>query len=690
MSLQAPPSSFDRPARTQPLAHPLDPITAQEIQKAARLFKHASPGKDLHFKRIALIEPPKAQLRPYLQAELRGEKPAPLPRRVTALYLFRGEHDAFAAEANLSDATIESARKLDSRIHGQADIDEVVGMRDLCMEHPAVKKELDRLRLPHTVRVQCDTWPYGRDSGTEKRRLIQCYMYACSLDKEHSGSNVYDFPLDFSPVFDMHTKDLVTMCYLPLGTEIERSTPPQEGHIPHKPREFHPDLLNTPIRTDLKPLHVSQPQGASFTVAGHLVTWQKWRFRLGFNWREGMILHNVTYDGRELFHRLSLAEMFVPYGSPQSPYHRKSVFDVGDIGAGLCANDLRLGCDCLGLIKYFSFVINNSQGDPVEKPNAVCMHEQDNGIGWKHTNSRTGEVTVTRSRILVLQTIITVGNYDYIFSFHLDQAAGLHYNIQATGILSTAPIEHGAQVPWGTNVNEGVVAHFHQHIFCLRIDPCLDGDNNSFLEEDSVPLPMHASTNPFGVGYITTKRTLTHSGTSSAAPNRVHKIVNPAAINRTSGRPVAYAIHSPPKQMLLAHPDSFHGRRAKYARHPFWVTRHRDGELHPAGDYTYQSLPADDGSLPDNEDLAAWAARGDPVDGEDIVVWHSISLTHNPRTEDYPVMPCDTMTVSLKPSGFFDTNPALDVPQSTQERNKSVQVVDGGGACCAAVEKPKL
>ncbi|KAF4301755.1 putative copper amine oxidase [Botryosphaeria dothidea] len=688
MSLRIPPSSFSRTHSDPSPVHPLDPLTAQELQHAAKLFKERHSQKSIHFKRIALIEPPKAQLRPYLQAELRGEKPASLPRRVAALYFFRGEHNTFVAEANLSNGSVENFKKLDPRIHGQADIDEVIGMRDLCMEHSAVKKELERLGLPDTVRIQCDTWPYGRDTADEKRRLIQCYMYACNPEKDHAGSNVYDFPLDFSPILDIQTKELVNMCYLPLGSEVERSTPPQEGHTPHRAREFHPELLPTTLRADLKPLHVSQPQGASFTVDGHLVTWQKWRFRLGFNWREGMILHNVAYDGRELFHRLSLAEMFVPYGSPQSPYHRKSVFDVGDIGAGVCANDLRLGCDCLGLIKYFSFVICNSNGDPVEKPNAVCMHEQDNGIGWKHTNSRTGEVTITRSRILVLQTIITVGNYDYIFSWHLDQAAGLHYNIQATGILSTAPIAPNTQVPWGTNVNEGVVAHFHQHIFCLRIDPSLDGDQNSFVEEDSIPMPMDAN-NPYGVGYKTTRRTLTTSAYSDAAPNRVHKIINPSSINPTSGHPVAYAIHSPIKQMLLAHPESFHGRRAKYATRPYWVTRYRDGELYPAGEYTYQSLPADD--LPDNEDVAAWVTRKEPVENEDIVVWHSISLTHNPRTEDYPVMPCDTMTVSLKPSGFFETNPALDVPQSTQESNRSVLVGDGEhcqGGCTA--EKPKL
>lgn len=317
----------------------------------------------------------------------------------------------------------------------------------------------------------------------------------------------------------------------------------------------------------------------------------------------------------------------------------------------------------------------------MEKPNAICMHEIDDGIGWKHTNSRTGAVSIVRSRVLVLQTIITVGNYEYVFMWHLDQAAGLHYKIQATGILSTAPIDSGATVPWGTTVNEGVMAPFHQHVFSLRIDPTIDGDKNSFIEEDSIAMPMDEN-NPFGVGYVTKTQLLSQSTPSGSAPNRVHKIINSSSINKSSGKPVAYAIHSPSKQMLLAHPNSWHGRRAKYAYHPFWVTAHQDGELYAAGDYTYQSLP-------DNtSDLGGWADRKDNTENTDIVIWHSISLTHNPRTEDYPVMPCDTMTVSLKPSGFFDQNPALDVPQSTQKSNGSRLVEDtaltvavGGGSC---------
>jgi primary-amine oxidase len=174
----------------------------------------------------------------------------------------------------------------------------------------------------------------------------KCYLFA---EGEHPGSNHYDMPLPFSPVLDMTTHELIDIIRLPTG--INSAINHDATYTPHPTREYHHDLQTQTARTDLKALTVHQPEGVSFSVDGYLVRWQKWRFRLGFNWREGMILHDVTYNGRELFHRLSLSEMFVPYGDPRMPYSRKSVFDVGDIGAGVAANNLALGCDCLGAIK---------------------------------------------------------------------------------------------------------------------------------------------------------------------------------------------------------------------------------------------------------------------------------------------------------------------------------------------------
>ena len=135
-----------------------------------------------------------------------------------------------------------------------------------------------------------------------------------------------------------------------------------------------------------------------------------------------MILHDVRYDQRPLFYRVSLSDMNIPYADPRHPFHKKAAFDLGDAGAGAMANNLQLGCDCLGHIQYLSAVLGDDKGAPYAVDNCMCVHEQDAGIGWKHTNYRTGRAAVVRSRELVLQSIITVSNYEYILAFLFNQA----------------------------------------------------------------------------------------------------------------------------------------------------------------------------------------------------------------------------------------------------------------------------
>lgn len=506
---------------------------------------------------------------------------------------------------------------------------------------------------------------------------------------DNPDANYYAYPLDLCAEVSEQLK--VTKVYhLPSS---------ENGHIheaarPYNPckihstamSEYHPSL-RPPPRTTTKPYQVIQPEGVSFTSQGNLLAWEKWTMRVGFNYREGLTLYDIRCDGRSLFYRLSLSEMFVPYGDPRAPYPRKAAFDLGNDGAGINANNLSLGCDCLGSIKYLDAWHNTSSGEPLKLPNVVCCHEQDDGILWKHTNFRTGNAAVVRSRILILQTIITVSNYEYIFAFHFGQDASIHYEVRATGILSTSPIDIGDKVGYGTIVAPGVLAPNHQHLFCLRMDPAIDGVANSLQVEESHPLPFKEPSvqNPFGVGYKTHSSIVTDEGGLDLDFNksRTFKIINEAKINPITGTPVGFKLLPCYSQMLLAHPESFHAKRSEYAKHAIWVTRYSDDELFPAGRHTMQSL----GGEGINSRISQ--RKADPnsstaVRNEDIVVWHTFGSTHNPRIEDWPVMPSEKMVVGLKPVNFFTGNPSLDVAVSTQEHNKSILVDESVPVSCCS------
>jgi Cu2+-containing amine oxidase len=415
--------------------------------------------------------------------------------------------------------------------------------------------------------------------------------------------------------------------------------------------------MQSSLRKDFKPICISQPYGVSFSITPEdleVVSWQKWRFRLTFNYREGPVLRDVRYDGRPVFYRLALAEMTVPYGDPRSPYHRKSAYDLGECGAGATANNLALGCDCLGVIKYFDGWINNEKGEPVKMQNAICMHEVDAGIGWKHTNFRNGHSEITRARELIIQTIMTIANYEYILCWVFDTAGSIYFETRATGIMSVVPMKQGVEhnLPYGIMVAPGVMAPSHQHIFSLRIDPAIDGYRNSAIQyEETLPIEPHPVLNPFGVAYEVRSHPITRSSylDLDVSSNRTVKLINDRIINPICGKPVAYKIVMPATQLQLAHQTSMHYKRGEFADHHFYFTPQNEDELYPGSDHPWQSSGGGG--------VRTWAARQEKL-GNKGVVWCQFGFTHNPRLEDWPVMPCevypscDLLLTSGFPSSF--------------------------------------
>jgi primary-amine oxidase len=594
---------------------------------------------------------------------------------------------------NLSSGKVESNVRLGPNNHGPGDYDEILQVEKNTLEDEGVKAALAKLQLPKGTAVCADPWIYGSDGINDDDRLYQVFLYMRDpANPDEPDSNHYAFPLPIAPVVECNNYNVIRIDYLPTGADNTIHEPRPYETVP--PNEYISD--HQQLRSDIKPLQVIQPEGASFSITptgetGQIVEWQKWSFRVGYNQREGMVLYDVRYDSRPLFYRLSLSDMNIPYADPRHPFHKKSAYDLGDAGAGAMANNLKLGCDCLGHIQYLSSVISDDKGTPVPMENCVCIHEQDAGIGWKHTNYRTGRAAVVRNRELVLQSIITVSNYEYILAFMFNQAGEVIYEVRATGILSTQPIDHELDkvgVPFGTVVHPGVLAVHHQHIFSLRIDPMLEGHANRLVYDEAHAMPLDKEWNPHGIGYTVSETVVETASGLDLDPdsNRTFKIQNPNVRNPVNGKPVAYKIHAPPFQKMLAHPTSFHHKRAEFADHNIYVTTHRDRELYSGGWYTNQSRGG--------TGVRSWADRKDNVKDADIVVWVQFGINHVPRIEDFPVMPCEILKVSLKPVNFFDKNPALDVPPSEQSFNQSTLVAErhhqpaletrvGDDSCCA-------
>lgn len=241
--------------------------------------------------------------------------------------------------------------------------------------------------------------------------------------------------------------------------------------------------------------------------------------------------------------------------------------------------------------------------------------------------------------------------------------------------MSVVNIDPGKTSKYGNIVSPGALAQNHQHIFAVRIDPAIDGHNNTVVQEESLPMPMNPETNPHGNGYEVVSTPIKTSTHIDASPftNRTIKITNPHKLNSISSKPVGYKFIPSATQLLLADRNSIVAKRALFAQHHVWVTSYKDYEWYAGGEFTNMSQKEING-------VADAAARKDNVEDTDVVVWNVFGLTHNPRVEDWPVMPMEKHEIHLRPADFFDRNPAINVAGS--KNMSSVEVGRDGESCC--------
>ena len=627
--------------------HPLDPLSSEELARASTIFREASKVSDQAYFACAIpAEPPKAVV-------LEFEPDMSFDRAVRLVGHDPKERRSFEAIVSLTDGLLTS---FNWAVAGQAPVGvgDVKPLFDILYKNPDWIEALKQRGIEDPSKIHVDTWvtPF-QPKGMSPQGRIFCGI---AFVHEDSADNHYARPVEGLLAYvDTDTGEVVV-----------------EDHgvvaVPNEPAEYAADLV-AQHRTDLKPLEITQPEGPSFEVDGNLIRWQKWQFRFSVQALEGLVLYDIRYDDggglRPILYRASLSDMVVPYGDPSPMHGWKHALDASETLLGHLANSLSLGCDCLGAIRYFDATVLNPDGSTRTIENAVCLHEEDYGILWKHTNVLNPNLKpeVRRSRRLVISMIHTVGNYDYGFYWYFYQDGSIQFEAKLTGVVSAGSASEGTDT--APLVAPQIAAPVHQHLFCMRLDFNVDGGPNSVQEVEVEPLPDGAD-NPYGSGFKAVTRTLKTEEQAKRnidpARSRSWKVINPDSKNRV-GKPVGYKLLPQASPTLLASENSTHGKRGAFARHNLWVTPYSPDELDcGAGVLSYRH--------PGGAGLPAFTRANRPIENADVVVWHTFGVTHVPRPEDWPVMPVEYAGFMLMPTGFFDQNPAIDVPPSNSCESK--------------------
>ncbi|KAI0313101.1 copper amine oxidase [Amylostereum chailletii] len=714
-------------------SHPLDPLTPDEIVTVSlavrQYIAEHTPVKAVRFITNYLLPPPKRAVLAHLGIplapgeEVKKEDKVPIVRKAEVDLVDVVTGGAYNSIVVLDSATgkwnVESFDKLPEGVQPQLSPEELLTCEQIVKKDPQVVKLAKDVGVePH--QIYADGWSIGYDDRfPQAQRLQQALLFARL--SEHD--NLYAHPMDFVPVVDMIKGKVIHIDFpgmyreassagltagstKPPALDADQFSSAQRERIPPPltPQNFLPDLIKEDAkkaggewkeRETPKPLHVLQPEGVSFKMDGNVLEWQKWKMHIGFSHREGIALSTVTYNDngevRPLFYRLSMAEMVVPYAAPEHPHPRKFAFDTGEYGMGTMANELALGCDCLGQIHYLPGAYTAHDGSAVVIKNVICIHEEDAGLLWKHTDYRIGgRSQAVRSRRLVVSMVCTLANYEYIWNYLFYQDGTVELEIRLTGILQVYPLGPNEPTTFGTQVAPGINAQYHQHMFSLRIDPMIDGLSNSVVETDIFPLDDGAgSTNNYaGNGFRTSHRTLKVASEGArdwdAQKDRRWRIVNTARTHYSSGQPAGYTIAVKGGTLpLMGRPDGWMGRRANFAAKTLWVLKDKEdakfgGRMWPAGKYVPQAREE-----PEDSVLAWQRADGEQsIENEDVLVYVTLGTTHIPRPEDWPVMPVEHLRVAFKPFSFFKANPGMDVPGGVDSKSVPAFGEAEGGSCC--------
>jgi primary-amine oxidase len=507
------------------------------------------------------------------------------------------------------------------------------------------REGLQRRGITNPEQVLVEPWGIGTFTRAEDegRRLV----WTLCFYRASPGDNPYAKPIHgLHAVVDLDDMAVVRVEDL--------------GIVPLPPGTGDYATGSTAVRSGLQPLEVRQPAGVSFAIDGWEVRWQKWRLRLGFNAREGLVLYTIGYEDngrlRSVIHRASVAELVIPYGDPRPAQGWRNAFDIGEYGIGIMTNSLELGCDCLGEIRYFDAELADDRGEPYTIKNAVCVHEEDDGILWKHFDAGLGQTEVRRSRRLVVSFIVTAGNYEYAFYWCFYQDGTIELEVKLTGIVLTAALDPGEASDYGTVVATQTLAAHHQHFFSVRLDMAVDGPGNSVYEIETESVPAGPQ-NPYGNAFRprrTLLRTESDAGRLINPLTARHWLVVNPNITNAWGQPVGYKLVPGGNVLPFAHEDAPIIQRAGFMTRHLWVTPFAEGERFPAGEYPNQH--------PGGAGLPSWTKANRTIENTNVVLWYTLGSHHIPRPEDWPVMPAERVSFALKPFGFFDSNPSLDVP----------------------------
>ena len=621
-----------------PPPHPLDPLSRQEIVRAiGAIGRSGHATASTRAALVTLAEPEKAEV-------LAWQQEAPVKRRAFAL--IRNDAQLFEAEVDLVAGKLERWTEMQG---AQPPIQSAEWER----AQRALKADphwLAAMRLrgyDDVTQIFCDSLTVGffDDPAQRSRRLIKMPCY----DLAGTSTNVYGRPIEgVMATVDLNSAEVVEVV--------------DQGVVPVSPQ---PHSFASSDDSPLLTTRDAAAEGKTFTRDRYLVSWRDWSFHVGFDQRFGAVVSLVRHrdegEQRMVLYQGHVSEVFVPYMDADEGWYFRSYMDVGEYGLGALASPLQPGSDCPEDADYIDVDLVTPVGGTYVRERVLCLFERDTAAPlWRHWEALNRAYAGRPDGELVVRSIPSIGNYDYIVDWVFTRKGEIRIDVGATGIDAVKGVavrhmeELGADevTDTGMLVAPNLVAVHHDHYLSLRLDLDVDGPINSFARQRLTPTSLPADQPRRSFWRLRTEPAPTEIGLGTHTGPELWRVENPAS-KTALGHRRSYQIAAGHAATSLLSDDDWPQRRAGFSSKTLWVTAWHPGERFAAGPYPNQS-PGGAG-LPTYVD-------GEAIEATDVVAWYTLGFHHLTRPEDWPVLPTVWHSVRLRPYGFFDRNPDVQSP----------------------------
>ena len=641
--------------------HPLDGLDADEIVRAAMILRRGGHTDDSTPILSLTLEPPGKS------AVLTWSPGQPLTRAARAT--IRRDRINREIVIDLDTDRIAFVEEVPGPGQPPLVLEEIFAAIELTLGDETMRAGLAKRGITDFDALFCAPRTSGNFGAAyeQQRRIVKVDCF----DLSNNASNIFAAPIEgLFAIVDVESGEVLEVTDLGVVPVVQTTY------------SLSPDA-QAELR-DTEPVRIVSSGDGNIRIDGWTAAWNNWRFHMRWDPRAGLIISMVEYlnkaKWRHILYQGNVSEIYVPYQDPTTGWYYRNYMDEGDYGLGTTHSPLVAGADCPDNAIYLSPVMANPAGGADELTNRICIFERPTGdVTWRHYDLVSEALDARPNVELVVRFIATVGNYDYLFDWVFDNKGQITYRLGASGLDAVKGVKAqslsdpgaSADTRYGPLIAPGLAGINHDHFFSIRLDIDVDGPTNRFVRDKLVPKRLDDDSERRSIWM--TERDVARTDSEAKYRLSFDKPslwrVESSARKSALGYATSYALKPAGNARPLVDEDDTALTRAQFVNFHLWVTPYSADELWAGGRYSNQSLPGS--GLPD------WTKDSRDIEDADIVLWYTLGFHHIPSSEDWPVYNLGWNSLTLRPYNFFDTNPAMDLPEAAGKGATKVDATIG-------------